>query len=232
MKRKLLMIDDDYQLSQVIKTKLFDEVELTHTFYAQDASKAIAKQLFSIVIFKFHLSEAISDFDFLHDLRLTRPMPIIVRGAASCEERTRAYDMGADVCLSQTDDHREVIAAIKAALRRYYQLNIRSQLEDVEISIRYKSLEIFPLQHIVFLQGREIVLTNKEYKILILLAGNPGIAFAKERIYETIWREDSDYGAHCVLDHISSLRQKLSLGEDSEDYIQTVRGFGYRFAAI
>ena len=75
-----------------------------------------------------------------------------------------------------------------------------------------------------------IVLTHTEYKILYMLASNPGTTFSRQQIYSSIWKEAGDTGTSIVTDHISSLRRKLGLLPRTEEYIKTVYKVGYRFA--
>ena len=82
----------------------------------------------------------------------------------------------------------------------------------------------------VEMRKKPIQLTAKEFDVLLLLASKAGAILTKEEIYETVWKADCSYMSTNVSDHISTLRQKLSLDKKDQSYIQTVFGVGYRFS--
>lgn len=230
MVRTILMIDDDYQLAQELKTHLPErETELIHAFRIQDAARTVSRKQLSTVILNLSLPGIISPFDFLRDLRLARPMPILALGGLTAAQRARAYRLGADLCMNKPVDSEELAEAVRALLLRYYRLNRLAQLQEVDMAIHHRELVLIPQWRKVTMRGMPVALSAKEFNILHFLASNPGIVFTKEQIYERIWKEDYPYGSRSVTDHISSIPQKLGLDTSDQDYIETVHGVGYRF---
>lgn len=95
--------------------------------------------------------------------------------------------------------------------------------------LSFQSLEINELHRVVIRNQREIKLTNIEFKILKLLASNPGIVFTKEQIYDLVWNEPYTGDYNIVMTHIRNIREKIEDNPSKPIYIQTIWGVGYRF---
>lgn len=231
MKETLLIIDDDFELVNALKEALpAAEGEIIHAFDYQGGSKVIARQKVSTVVLNLMLP-GISGFSFLEDLRINRPMPILATGSATAEERIRAYLLGADLFMQKPIDPMELVAAIHALLRRYYALNREAEHHDGGLSLHCKDLVLNDRRRSVLQCGQPITFSPKEFDILYFLAGNPGIVFSQETIYERVWKAEFPFGSRCVTDHVSSIRQKLGQQPGDESYIETVYGVGYRFTS-
>lgn len=229
MQRILLMIDDNFSRVQELRAVLNQEnIEVLHAFGIQDASRLITKQDLSIVALQFTPLNAI--FQFLSDLRTARPMPIVLMDTTDGDERTRAYQIGADLCLDAPVQIAELTAGIYALLRRYYKLNRVAQLREVGMSIHHKELTLDPQCRRVTMRGETVELLPKEFDVLYFLIRHPGIVFSREQIYEHVWREEHPYGSRSVLDHISAIRKKLGLPARDKEYIETINHVGYRMA--
>lgn len=163
--------------------------------------------------------------------RTLRPPPYIILTSSFGNSKLRAVllDQGADTCIETPVDLSEILAVLNAVLRREERLN-RTLAGDMPPCITHKGLFINPWTHEVKMYEQLIVLTHTEYKILYMLASNPGTTFSRQQIYSSIWKEAGDIGTSIVTDHISSLRRKLGLLPQNEDYIKTVYKVGYRFA--
>ena len=229
MERKLLMMDDDFQRVLELKLVLSPEIEILHAYTLQDASKLVARNQLSVVVLKSCTVETTAFFEFLSDLRAARPMPILTTHLNTNEERTHAYDMGADLCIDAPAHVMELAAGIRAMLRRYYTLNRIAQLREADMAIRHKALVIDPQRRTVVMRGKPVYLSAKEFDVLYFLARNPGIVFSRERIYEHVWEEEHTYGSRSVADHISAIRKKLGLSPLDQEYIETIYHVGYRF---
>ncbi|MBD5169367.1 MAG: response regulator transcription factor [Oscillibacter sp.] len=163
--------------------------------------------------------------------RTLRPPPYIILTSSFSNSEIRAVllDLGADTCIETPVNLSEILAVLNAVLRREERLN-RTLAGDLPPCITHKRLFINPWTHEVKMCEQLIVLTHTEYKILYMLASNPGTTFSRQQIYSSIWKEAGDIGTSIVTDHISSLRRKLGLLPQNEDYIKTVYKVGYRFA--
>ena len=165
--------------------------------------------------------------------RTLRPPPYIILTSSFGNSKLRAVllDLGADTCIETPVNLSEILAVLNAVLRREERLN-RTLAGNLPPCITHKGLFINPWTHEVKMWEQLVVLTHTEYKILHMLASNPGTTFSRQQIYSSIWKEAGDIGASIVTDHISSLRRKLGLLPQNEEYIKTVYKVGYRFAEL
>jgi two-component system alkaline phosphatase synthesis response regulator PhoP len=134
------------------------------------------------------------------------------------EDRVLGLEVGADDYVAKPFSPREVVARVKALLRRQGQGRLN-----------YGDLNIDPVARRVRLAGEEVALTKTEFDLLWLLLQHPGVVFSRERILARVWGADFP-GVDRVVDvHINSLRKKLGQEANSPGFIETVRGVGYRF---
>ncbi len=96
-------------------------------------------------------------------------------------------------------------------------------------NIQIGKLKIDPCERSVIIENKEVILTNREFEILYLLARNPGRVFSKEQIYDIIWQEPYSGDYNIVMSHIRHIREKIEDNPGKPLYIQTVWGIGYRF---
>jgi len=149
-------------------------------------------------------------------------IPVIMASAKGTEyDKVIGLDLGADDYLAKPFGMMEMVSRVKAVLRRTSQ-------KDSAVVLRVGELEMNLAEHTVFVCGERISLTLKEYELLRLFMDNLGIVFTRDQLLASIW--DADYiGETRTVDvHIGTLRTKLG---NAGDYIETVRGVGYRMEA-
>ncbi len=135
------------------------------------------------------------------------------------EERVKGFELGADDYVTKPFSPREVVARVRALLRRFGH---RDRLV-------YGPLEIRPQERKVFLEGRPMALSKLEFDLLLTLAQHPGLVYSRERLLDRVWGGDF-YGVDRVVDvHVAALRKKLGDDPEHPRFIETVRGVGYRF---
>ncbi len=160
-------------------------------------------------------------FSILRRLRTdaaTRELPVIMVTAKDSEyDKVHGLDLGADDYIAKPFGMAEMVARVRARLRR-----IRGERDMLAAG----ALAIDLQGHIVTVNGREVSLTLKEYELLKLLMENPGTAFSRETLLSRVWDYGFDGGSRTVDVHVQTLRAKLG---DCGDMIETVRGVGYRF---
>ena len=162
------------------------------------------------------------------DWVLRPPYLILTSSFISSQDRAIMLDHGADTCIEIPADPLEIVSVVNAVLRRGEQAN--GAFTNLLPCIIYKELLINPWSREVRMRDQVVALTHIEYKILYMLASNPGVTFSKEKIYSHIWKAAGNIGTSIVRDHISALRKKLGISPNN-DYIETVFGVGYRFSA-
>ena len=110
-----------------------------------------------------------------------------------------------------------------------YQINHLHNKENQTELLQFKELEIIPERHQVFLNEQEVVLTGKEFQILMLLARNRGRVFSKEQIYDLVWGNEYVYDSRNMTAYINKIRKKIEPDPARTIYILTVWGVGYKF---
>lgn len=152
-------------------------------------------------------------------------IPVIMATAKGSEfDKVKGLDSGADDYIAKPFGMLEMVARIKAVLRR---CAAPGQLPPEGI-IRVANLEVNPLEHKVSVDGQEVVLTLKEYELLKKFLLHPGIVFSRDKLLNDIWGYEFSGETRTVDVHIRTLRQKLG---SAGDLVETIRGVGYRMAA-
>ncbi len=216
---RLLLVEDDPSISDPLVSGLQREgfdVEL-----ASSGEAALAADAADLVL----LDLGLPDLDgrvVCQKLRSRSAVPIIVVTARGDEiDRVMLLELGADDYVVKPFGFRELVARIRAVLRRSSGTGLASQetaLEWGRLGINYRS-------HQVFLDGNVVALTPKEYELVVFLASDPGAVLTREQIIDTVWDENW-WGSTKTLDvHVASLRKKLIPA-----LIETVRGVGFRLA--
>ena len=154
-------------------------------------------------------------------------IPVIMATAKGTEfDKVKGLDSGADDYIAKPFGMLEMVARIKAVLRRCATSGNASVDNEV---IKVENLEVNPLEHKVSVDGEEVVLTFKEYELLKKFLLHPGIVFSRDKLLNDIWGYEFTGETRTVDVHIRTLRQKLGT---AGDLIETIRGVGYRMAAV
>ena len=149
----------------------------------------------------------------------TESLPVIMVTAKTSEyEKVKGLDSGADDYIPKPFSMLEMVARVKALLRR--TTDKKNQKEYY-----MKNLYVCPVKHIVQVDGKDVMLTLKEFELLCLRLRNQGIVFTREQLLNQIWGYEFDGESRTVDVHIRTLRQKLG---DTVDIIKTIRGVGYK----
>ena len=156
---------------------------------------------------------------------MSSDVPIIILSAKDgLSDKVALLDIGADDYIVKPFEPDEVVARIRAALRR------RSKVSAAQEELTYKNIALRPDLRKVTVRGRELALTAIEYELLYTFMRNPEKVYSREKLYEEVWK-DGYYGTdHTVNVHVSNLRKKLKDADGQEDYIQSVYGIGFRLA--
>ena len=204
-----------YTLSQMgMETKGFDN--------AADFRSAMHKETPDLILLDVMLpgEDGLQILSKLRDDESTLDIPVIMITAKGTEyDKVKGLDLGADDYIVKPFGMAELIARVRARLRR---IAPKAPAEVLNIG----RLSVDKRAHIVYLDKQPLPLTLKEYDLLYLLMENPGRAFTREHLLEAIWDYGYNGGTRTVDVHIQTLRAKL--GECSS-MIETVRGIGYRF---
>lgn len=217
----ILVVEDEERLRRLVGDYL--KREGYNTIEAEDgrvALEAFNKEDIDLVILDIMLPEY-DGWTVCRELRKLSQVPIIMLTARSEEsDQLFGFELGADEYVTKPFSPKVLVARVKALLKRS-SLNTNN---DNRLS--FKGLQIDEEGHRVYIDSEEIELSPKEYDILIYLVTNKGRALARDQILDSVWGYDYYGDARTVDTHIKRLRVKL---RDKSDFIQTVRGVGYRF---
>ncbi len=184
--------------------------------------EAMKQQLPELVLLDIMLPEedGLSILKKLRAAAQTKELPVIMLTAKNAEyDRVIGLDCGADDFISKPFSMMELLARVRAVLRRVKKDTDNPQ--DYQIGDLYVS----PRQHLVKVDGKEVTLTHKEYDILCLLLENTGIVLTRDVLMERVWGYEADRENRTLDVHIRTLRAKLG---EAGDCIETVRGVGYK----
>ena len=222
----VLVVEDEVDLSQVMRDRLVadgHEVVIAHD--GASAMNTVAKRVPDVVLLDWMLPD-MDGLAVCRRLRQQHLMPIIMVTARGDEvDRVLGLEVGADDYLVKPFSLRELLARVRAMLRRV-DLEGRRQSPASGDRIQVGPLLVDAGSRVATLDGVPMHLTHKEFELLTVLVSNPGRAFSREFLVQRVWGSDFDGFDRAVDTHVTRLRKKLgSLG----DQIVTVWGVGYRF---
>jgi DNA-binding response OmpR family regulator len=159
-------------------------------------------------------------------------VPILMLTAKTSEmDRVVGLEIGADDYVTKPFSIPELLARVKAILRRVEELS-DSAREEAPAVIEAGNLVIDPARRKAILKGRALDLTAKEFDLLVHFAGNPGKVYTRSQLLDMVWGYGHDGYEHTVNSHINRLRAKIEKDSAHPEYILTVWGVGYKFAEI
>lgn len=219
----ILVVDDEASIRNIVEAYL--KAEGSTVYLAEDGVQGLA--LFrryqpDLVILDIMLP-GMDGLEVLQHIRREAPVYVLMLTAKSDEmDRIVGLTVGADDYLTKPFSPRELVARVKAILRR------GRNSEEVQM-LTFKHLRIDGQRHEVWRDGDPIELTALEFKLLKLLATYAGMVLSREHLLEQVWGYDF-YGDDRVVDvHIGHIRQKLEANPSAPQFILTVRGVGYKF---
>ncbi|MCG9969738.1 response regulator transcription factor [Pelotomaculum terephthalicicum JT] len=228
----ILVVDDEVNILQLLKYNLTKEgYQVISATNGSDAIKLTGEKAPDLIVLDKMLPE-MDGFDVLRILKANRqsaPIPVIMLSARNEElDKVLGLELGADDYITKPFSPRELVARVKVHLRHGLMLPAEEGPAEVK-EIRVNGLVIQPEKYEALLDGVRLELTQKEFELLHLLAANPGRVFTRDILLEKIWGYDFDRKSRTVDVHISYLRQKIEKDPANPEYIETVRGVGYRF---
>ncbi len=226
---KVLIIDDDKELCVLMKKCIEQEKLSAVTVYNGIEGVRLIdenKDSYSLIILDVMLPD-IDGFQILQKIRDTSNIPVLMLTAKSSEEdKVFGLRLGADDYLTKPFGINELLARVNSLIRRYTTLNPFTA--DID-SISLKDMVIDKLNRTVTVKDIPVLLTGKEFDLLLFLASNKGRVFTKKQIYSQVWEEEYAFDDSNIMSFISKLRKKIEPDPDHPFYILTVRGVGYRF---
>ncbi|TYP54927.1 response regulator transcription factor [Thermosediminibacter litoriperuensis] len=226
-KEKILVVDDEPNILELVKFNLENSgFKVITAADGQQALDLVQEEQPDLVILDIMLPgiDGMEVCRILRRQRTTRDIPVILLTAKTEEiDKVLGLEMGADDYITKPFSPRELAARVKAVLRR------TDKVERSEKIIKAGPVTIDVERHEVFVNGERKDFTPKEFELLRLLASNPGKVFSREYLLENIWGYDYLGDTRTVDVHIRHLRQKIERNSEAPQFIETVRGIGYKF---
>lgn len=171
----------------------------------------------------------VDGFQICREVRKVRETPILMVSAKREDiDKIRGLGLGADDYIIKPFSPGELVARVKAHLVRYERLTKGRSGRQPKI-LQAGALEIQLETHRVYVDGKEVVLTHREFELLAFLAENPGIVFSRDKLFERVWGFDAVGDTATVMVHVNRIREKIEPDPAKPIYIETVWGAGYRF---
>ncbi|WP_394748764.1 response regulator transcription factor [Spongiimicrobium salis] len=225
--KNILIIEDDPEIIRLL------EIHLTSTIYstnkAMDGEEGLNMALkndYDLVLLDLNLP-SMDGVEVCKQLRSKKNTPVIMLTAKSEEiDRVLGLEIGADDYITKPFSIRELLARIKAVMRRFDTVGQEEKKTSV---LDFENLHIDIDKRKVLLDNKKIELSPKEFEILVLMASNPGRNYSRSELLNIIWGYNFEGYEHTVNSHINRLRAKIESDMANPNYILTTWGVGYKF---
>ncbi|WP_249029523.1 response regulator transcription factor [Tannockella kyphosi] len=215
MQFKINIIDDEKHLNDLVRTYLEKEGYAVYSFYTYDEALMHKSDDVQLWLIDIMLDKA-SGFELFHEIKAEKPkMPIIFMSARDQEfDRILGLEKGSDDYITKPFNVKEVVLRINNLLKRAYDDPSKITIDNYNIDLEKRR---------VFDFDKEVILTTKEYDLLVYFIRNKGLAISREQVLTKVWDENY-YGSDRVVDDtLRRLRKKMP-----EINVRTIYGFGYR----
>ena len=228
MQRKLLIVDDDNEIRELLEFDLAQSGY--HVETASDGMEGLNKALnnyYDIVLLDVMMPK-MNGYDVCKNIRKTKPdLPVLLLTAkGTIDDKTQGFDCGADDYLVKPFDIQEVLLRVRALLRRNADKNVEPQLKN-EI-LKVGDIELFPESLETLIVDKKIKLTPTEFEILYCLMQHFNNPVTLATLLDEVWGYDSDEDVRMVRVHVGGLRQKIEQDTKNPKYLHTVTNVGYK----
>ncbi|MFF5995126.1 response regulator transcription factor [Lysinibacillus sp. KU-BSD001] len=220
---KILIVEDVEDVNAMLK-ELFTTsgYQVFCAFDGLQAQQIFMQESIDLVLLDIMLPYKSGD-ELLKEIRTISDVPVLMISAKDLvSTKIDLLRLGADDYITKPFDLGEVLARAEAALRRANKTKLQPK------KLLFKGIELDDEAKRVYIDGQEVVLTATEYALLSLFLHHQEKVFTKANLYESVWHEDYLGDDHIIKTHISNLRNKLKSINPETDYIETIRGLGYR----
>jgi len=224
--KRILIIEDDKSISELQKDYLeMSGYEVVCAFDGNSGFEYIKNESFDLIILDLMLPEK-NGFDILREISDSKQIPVLIVSAKSDEIfKIKGLNLGADDYITKPFSMGELVARVNSHIKIYEKFKHGSKMKLITVG----TLSIDKQDRRVYIDENEVLLTQKEFDLLLFLSENPNRVFSKEHLFESIWGYDSLSDASTITVHIARIREKIETNPESRQYIETVWGAGYRF---
>jgi len=228
MQNKILFVEDDLSISEMVKNYLVkDGFVVTTAFNGEEGVAKFLNDTFDLVILDIMMPK-LDGMEVMRIIRERSSIPILIMSARDSDvDKAIGLGLGADDYISKPFSLIEISARIRAAIRRATRYSHNDKKAETNI-ITIHELTIDPDNFLVTKKGESLKLTAKEFDILKLFVANPKRVFTKAQIYSFVWN-DNYFGDENVINvHMRRLREKIEDNASEPQYIKTLWGIGYK----
>lgn len=220
---KIVMIEDDFNIVGILRLYLEQAGFAVYTsLNATEGLGLIESVVPDVLLLDINLPDQ-DGFELASRYReLSDGILIFISGEKTKDTIIHGFDIGCDDYVTKPFDPPELIARIKANIRRFHK-NDSNVVTFGDVSINFTDMSVLK-------KGKRVELFTKERMLLFYLVQHPNQVYSAEQLYDIIWGIDSEADLKTVSVHISTLRKKIEEQPSHPQYIQTVRGFGYKFS--
>ena len=229
-KQRILLVDDDPNISHLVRLYLEKEgFDVTEAARGDEALEAFRRETPALVLLDVMLP-GMDGLQVLKEIRKTSKVPVIMLTARDeTFDKVLGLELGADDYVTKPFETKEVVARIKAVLRRAPAESPAALDGDADDTLRFPGLTVSLARYEVTYEGRELEMPPKELEVLFYLASHPNMVFTREQLLERVWGFDFFGDSRTVDVHIKRLREKLPGCEKYGWEIHTVWRVGYKF---
>lgn len=232
-KKRILIVDDEENILELLKYNLEKNgFEVVPKDNGEDAIEEMEKEDFDLVLLDLMLPgiDGLEILKFIRGHHRIKNIPVIMLTAKNEEiDTVLGLEMGADDYIGKPFGVHELLARVKALLRRNDRINIKKEEYNEFEVIDIDDIKINKSTQEVTIKGENVELTLKEFEVLYLLAKNKGRVFGRDYLLEKIWGYDYIGETRTVDVHIRNLRKKIEEDDKNPKHIKTVRGIGYKY---
>lgn len=229
-KQKILIVDDDENIAELISLYLTKECFDTQIANDGETALEMVDEYNPNLILLDLMLPGIDGYTVCREVRAKNQTPIIMLSAkGEIFDKVLGLEMGADDYMEKPFDSKELVARVKAVLRRYKTAPAPEPEKPNDKVVEYTDLKVSLVNYTAIYKGELVDMPPKELELLFFLASSPNQVFTREQLLERIWGYDYVGDTRTVDVHIKRIREKIS---DHEEWrIETVWGIGYKFFA-
>ena len=225
---KILVVDDEVDIVEFIQDYLTEEgYEVIKAYDGVAALNKVREDRPDLVVLDIMLP-GLDGFEVCKQMRTESAVPILMVTAKDTDvDKIVGLEIGADDYMPKPFNPRELVARVKAILRRTYRQDYQPRSQTA--TLKHKDLFIDTERRVASIGHRQLELTMKEFDLLLFLMQNPGHVYSRDHLLDYVWGQDSFVGARTVDVHIRRLREQIETDASQPQYIITVWGVGYKF---
>lgn len=227
---KILVVDDNREIVDSLgKLLAIEGYEILTAYDGMEALEKMESAKVDLILLDVMMPR-LNGLSALMKIREKHNIPAIILSAKTEEsDKVSGLSLGADDYIEKPYNPAELLARVKAQLRRYKAYGGSRAAEAQRAEITNGGLVLDDQQKQLFVDGEAVRLTATEYKIVELLMRHPGQVFSAEQIYENVWNEDASYSVeNTVMVHIRHIREKIEVEPKNPRYVKVVWGIGYK----